>query len=220
MLGCHMNFHLSSCGLFTNPRFPYLGASPDGVITCDCCGTGVIEIKCPYVARGKSPFDATLNGSIDCLEIINGQCNLKHNHSYYYQVQAQLHLCEVSFSDFIVWTTRGLHVERIFPDVVFFNEVVARIARFYKSAILPELLGSGLLQKVSYLIILLMISPLLTLNVSHHLKTELHKYKTLQLMITLLQASALLKEVHKHYILKLYKILCGVTVDNQKVIMI
>jgi len=34
--------------------YPFEGASPDGMVTCICCGTGVIEIKCPYSCRNKS----------------------------------------------------------------------------------------------------------------------------------------------------------------------
>jgi len=30
-----------------NPSYPHLGATPDRIINCDCCGDGVIEIKCP-----------------------------------------------------------------------------------------------------------------------------------------------------------------------------
>ena len=44
----HDNFECSSSGFHVNPQFPHLGASPDGIITCDCCGKGLIEIKCPF----------------------------------------------------------------------------------------------------------------------------------------------------------------------------
>ena len=30
-----------------------MGASPDGVVQCTCCGTGVIETKCPYLCKEK-----------------------------------------------------------------------------------------------------------------------------------------------------------------------
>ncbi len=32
-------------GLWLNPKWPYMGASPDGIVTCDCHGTGICEIK-------------------------------------------------------------------------------------------------------------------------------------------------------------------------------
>ena len=40
----HINFEYHECGLHVNPGFPHLGATPDGIILCDCCGEGLIEI--------------------------------------------------------------------------------------------------------------------------------------------------------------------------------
>ena len=44
----HKNFSLSENGLIINTAYPYFGASPDGLIQCDCCGLGTLEIKCPF----------------------------------------------------------------------------------------------------------------------------------------------------------------------------
>ena len=33
----HHNFSVRECGLFIDPSYPHLGASPDGIITCTCC---------------------------------------------------------------------------------------------------------------------------------------------------------------------------------------
>ena len=42
----HQNFDVRSCGLFINPTYPHMGATPDGIITCTCCsGIGVLEVK-------------------------------------------------------------------------------------------------------------------------------------------------------------------------------
>ena len=46
--GIHQNIQLKENGLFINPNWPFIGASPDGVIECDCCSKGTVEIKCPY----------------------------------------------------------------------------------------------------------------------------------------------------------------------------
>ncbi len=54
----HDNFIISESGLIIHVDYPYLGASPDGCIKCDCCGKGVLEIKCMQdlhlFFRGKS----------------------------------------------------------------------------------------------------------------------------------------------------------------------
>ena len=44
----HNNFSFNPAGLHVNPSYPHLGASPNGLISCSCCGEGLIEIKCPY----------------------------------------------------------------------------------------------------------------------------------------------------------------------------
>ena len=36
-----------------------MGASPDGIVSCECCGSGVVEIKCPYSCKDKSFLEAT-----------------------------------------------------------------------------------------------------------------------------------------------------------------
>lgn len=45
----HINLRISDSGLVINTSFPNLGASPDGIITCDCCVKGCLEIKCIYI---------------------------------------------------------------------------------------------------------------------------------------------------------------------------
>ena len=42
---------VSDSGLFVSTEHPYLGASPDGLATCDCCGAGGCEIKVLICAR-------------------------------------------------------------------------------------------------------------------------------------------------------------------------
>ena len=42
----HVNHSVDLSGVILNPDFPYLGASPDGIVNCLCCGLGCLEIKC------------------------------------------------------------------------------------------------------------------------------------------------------------------------------
>ena len=55
----HDGFQVSESGLVLNSQWPHLGASPDGIISCDCCGIGVLEIKCPYCHRTDTVVDAS-----------------------------------------------------------------------------------------------------------------------------------------------------------------
>ena len=44
----HEDFKVSRAGLFIDRE---AGALPDGIITCTCCGKGVLEMKCPFCVR-------------------------------------------------------------------------------------------------------------------------------------------------------------------------
>lgn len=44
----HSSFTVETTGLHDCPDYLYLWASPDGLISCKCCGCGILEIKCPY----------------------------------------------------------------------------------------------------------------------------------------------------------------------------
>ena len=44
----HENFSVEGSGLVVNYKWPFIGASPDGIINCSCHGKGVLEIKCPF----------------------------------------------------------------------------------------------------------------------------------------------------------------------------
>ncbi|XP_072028778.1 uncharacterized protein [Amphiura filiformis] len=138
----HDNFVMSKTGLVINTQFPYLGASPDSLVSCECCGNGCVEVKCPYSKRDMTIRDAIEQDKTFCLEIRNDEPKLKQNHQYYYQVQAQIHCTNTEYADFIVWTGRGpLHKERILPDLDFWEVCVERSSKFFLLGILPELLG-------------------------------------------------------------------------------
>ena len=95
----HKGFACSLTGLWVNPLYPHMGVNPDGVITCNCCGQGLLEIKCPFSAK-----DHTFVNSKTCNFLIDtGYLNLKHR--YYTQVQGQLLVTGRSFCDFL----SGLH---------------------------------------------------------------------------------------------------------------
>ena len=41
----HQGLKLFTCGLFICADYPFLGASPDGLVECKCCGQGTCEVK-------------------------------------------------------------------------------------------------------------------------------------------------------------------------------
>ncbi len=53
----HTAFSNTNSGFVINPEWPFIGATPDGVVSCACCGKGVMEIKCPYCHKGQNIED-------------------------------------------------------------------------------------------------------------------------------------------------------------------
>ncbi|PFX12320.1 hypothetical protein AWC38_SpisGene23745 [Stylophora pistillata] len=127
----HKNFGMSYSGLFVSRNHPYLGASPDGLVCCDCCGAGVCVIKCPFCHKNDHISTSAQDKNF-CFEVTTtGAHRLKRNHQYYYQVQLQLMCTDLKYIDFVVWTKNGLFIERIFADKSFREEKVPKAKEFF-----------------------------------------------------------------------------------------
>ena len=140
----HTDFKLEECGVFISPFYCWLGASPDGMIDCSCCGKGTLEIKCPYTKRHDEILQTTCDPAF-CLNFdkTTQMMALKRNHAYYFQVQAQIVLTNSDYCDFVVWTAakaNNLFIERITKDDTFSSNV-GKAETFYRHCILPELLS-------------------------------------------------------------------------------
>ena len=44
----HESVKVTTTGLHMDPTQPFLAASPDGLVSCDECGEGLLEIKCSF----------------------------------------------------------------------------------------------------------------------------------------------------------------------------
>ena len=133
----HISTSLSRTGLHINPSYPHLGASPDALIECECCGEGLVEVKCPYSIRSDDPN--TSRKSFYLVDTPNGkQLNQKSN--YYYQIQGQLAVCDRAYCDFVCWTPVGMFIQRIERDDHFFQEMKNRLDMFCLRVIMPLLL--------------------------------------------------------------------------------
>ncbi|XP_066275513.1 uncharacterized protein [Branchiostoma lanceolatum] len=127
--------HLHDCGLVVNPAFSFLGASPDAKV---CCGgqTGILEVKCPYSARNLTVKDAVLTLPNFYLSAEGESYTLDKTHEYYFQVQGQLMVTGAPFCDFVCYCV-DTHVERIYPDVQFCQDMLVKLAQFYQSHAKP-----------------------------------------------------------------------------------
>ena len=138
----HSGWTIKRSGLVVSCEFPFLGASPDSIVSCDCCGTGVVEAKCPFSCRDKSFLEASLEPSFFLQDVDgNGTLSLNREHGYYYQIQLQMKVCGAQYADFVVWREDELFVQRIALDEKFIAIQVEKAKKFFMYGILPEVLA-------------------------------------------------------------------------------
>jgi hypothetical protein len=95
---------VEKCGIFFSRNFPYIGASPDGLIDA---GQGVLEIKAPFSLRECHPSDfgklpKNQKSAFFCEILRDGKLRLKRNHKYFKQVQCQMFVTGCKYCDFVV----------------------------------------------------------------------------------------------------------------------
>ena len=137
----HPDLTVSKCGFLVSPTNPWLGASPDGAVH-DPNGAddslGLVEIKNPFSAREKTLAEACTSSTF-CLEEKETKFKLKLRHDYYHQVQCQLYCANRNWCDFVLRTNKEMHVERIYRDKKWWGQQLAKLRKFYFTALLPEL---------------------------------------------------------------------------------
>ena len=142
----HKNININTTGLIVCKEHVFLGASPDLFVSCDCCGDGLVEIKCPYNVRLHNKVFAA-----DCLSADDeGNIRLMQSHDYYAQIQGQLAICEKKFCDFVVYNAQDIFVERIILDEDYWLKMLNVLSTFYFKFILPECITYG--NRPSYIV--------------------------------------------------------------------
>lgn len=138
----HRNLQCRLTGLIINNDYPFCGVSPDGIISCDCCGKGVLEIKCPYLMKFGETEPYLRRAHCPLIVDENSDYSLDVKHEYYYQVQMELYITNSDFCDFVVWNPRSSITVRVYKDEGFWTKNYLLAETFFKSVILPELLGT------------------------------------------------------------------------------
>ena len=100
----------------------------------------MLEVKCPFCVKERLPDDVDDKENF-CMQKKNGEWTLKRDHTYFYQVQTQLNVCQMPYADFVVWTKNGMCFERIEREVQFLEIHAETIRHFFIYAILPEIVG-------------------------------------------------------------------------------
>ena len=137
----HANLTVVRSGLCISQMNPFIAASPDAVVTCKCCGKGVVEVKNPYTARHVSVSEyCDMKNS--CLHLLDGKIVLKKSHEYYAQVQCEMYVTDCKYADFVLRTcakTDSIHIERILYDPEFVSQMIHKSRQVFECVILPEM---------------------------------------------------------------------------------
>ncbi|XP_035230674.1 uncharacterized protein LOC118202607 [Stegodyphus dumicola] len=128
----HMGKNIRRCGLFIDPKYPFLCTSPDGLIDED----GLLEIKCPYTWPDSQQTCQTFSASLIL-------------HKYYFQIQGQLAITERNWCDLYIWCREDAITLRIPEDKTFWISLVPKLEKFYVNCILPELVDPRAPRKMS-----------------------------------------------------------------------
>ena len=87
----HLKFSMVDCGLFISTDYPFIGASPDSLILCDCCGEGCVEVNCLYCKRNDTVDEASNSEPNFCIQ--SGSLSITHPHDA--QIQTQMNVSQV-----------------------------------------------------------------------------------------------------------------------------
>ncbi|XP_023217435.1 uncharacterized protein LOC111619842 [Centruroides sculpturatus] len=151
----HHNFTIKDTGFCVLLAHPFIGVSPDGLVDCNCCGQGVVEVKYSWCQQrqkidenmsnlvkqnGNYTFNKSSNSrDISRVKKTTGIPESRFRNPNYYQMQTQIFVCYVEYCDFVVWTEKSLHIERIYKDFTLWNSIIEKTRKFFKFCILPEL---------------------------------------------------------------------------------
>lgn len=133
----HKDIDVSSCGLFVSQKMFFIGASPDRLVHCSCCGLGLLEVKCPFSIANEIPTEVNLPY---LHKNADKEIKLKHSHPYFSQVQTQMGVTGNAWCDFFVYTRHGFHLERITFDANLWQQLTEAAEYFFVNHIAPELL--------------------------------------------------------------------------------
>ncbi len=137
---------VTASGFHVSSSHTFLGATPDGSVydphyTAE--PFGFLEVKCPFSAKDVEPYEACTKPNF--FSTVNKDTNtieLKESHSYYCQVQGQMEVGKRQWCDFVIYTQKGISVQRItFNERFWTDKLLPKLERFYNNCLLPELVS-------------------------------------------------------------------------------
>ena len=133
----HVNARITSRGLTLHKDFPFIGGSPDGVLSCDCHGESILEVKSPYRLA-----DTGIAGW-RILEYLDQEQKLRKTHSHYHQIHLYLGIFELKKAFFIVYAKEQVISQVIDFDQEFFKYQINHLRQYYTKHYLPTIIGKN-----------------------------------------------------------------------------
>ncbi len=84
-------------------------------------------MKCPYCIKDSGIPESD---GASCSKWCDEKLTLNRDHAYFYREQIQLHVCNLQYYDFVVWTCKDVFIERITADQLFIRDMVESIKMF------------------------------------------------------------------------------------------
>lgn len=120
------------CGLYVSVQYPFIGASPDGLIE----DNKILEVKCPYSI--KDELIGANNYSH--LEHVSQHLQLKETSNYYYQIQTQLLVTGRDSCDLFIWTNVDEKIINVNRNDSFIQDIIIpRVKAFFFQFMLPNI---------------------------------------------------------------------------------
>lgn len=126
-------------GMWTYGAQPWLGGSPDGLVTDTLTGEeGLLEIKCPMRGKNIGFKELAAQKGFYMEKKADDTYELSHKEEYFYQIQGCMEILNKEFCDFAVITEKDLYVQRIKRDRVFFREqMLPKLHELYYRFFMP-----------------------------------------------------------------------------------
>ncbi len=137
MANKHEHFTCEQTGLHVSKELPFIGASPDGIVSCECHGKRVLEIKCSIKHQHVSPSAIPNLDSRYPVREVDGRLCLKHNSRWYYQVQQQMGVTGIDMCDFVLHTKKGIEVIPVNFDKAVWDRLIAKSTRVFMERVVP-----------------------------------------------------------------------------------
>lgn len=126
--------NVSKSGFVISTHYPFLGASPDGLIHG---GNGIIEVK-KVSSKVTESYEETLC-RLNIYKKKEGELIINRNHQYFVQIQQQMYCTDTLYCHFIIFNGVWMHVDVINFDNAFWSNVLVKLEYFYFTHVFPEI---------------------------------------------------------------------------------